>query len=63
MSCADDWWDTQQDELPFNDEPAPDDEGCGEYPSGYWWRRPWPVYRESAHAVTLPDIGEWPAAA
>lgn len=56
MSLAEDWW-AAQDELPF-DEPG----ACGEYLSPNWWRRPWPVYRESADAVTLPDIGEWQAA-
>lgn len=59
MSCADDWWDAQQDELPSDDEPEPGDGFCGEYLSESWWRRPWPIYKEAAHAVTLPDIAEW----
>lgn len=64
MSCADEWWDAQQDELPFDDAPGPDDGGgCGEYLSEAWWRRPWLIYKESAHAVTLPDIAEWRPAA
>ena len=38
-------------------------DGCAdELLSPDWWRRPWPVYRESAHAVTLPDIATWASA-
>lgn len=60
MSCADDWWDAQQVELPFDDEPELDDDGfCGEYLSEAWWRRPWPIYKETAHATVLPDLAEY----
>lgn len=66
MSCADDWADEMHhDEALANpadlwadwgDEP-PDD---GPYLGDWWWRRPWPVYRESAHTqLVIRDIAQY----
>jgi hypothetical protein len=63
VSCVDDWWDAQQVELPFDDEPEPDDGFCGEYLFPTWWRRKWPIYKETVHADVLPDISLWRPAA
>lgn len=58
MTCPDDEWDG------WEDEPCLFDDSDGEYDLTPvyppWWRRPWPIYRETSRALpALPDIATY----
>jgi len=56
VSCADDLWANWADEPPDN----PTNDAGADWLAGTWWRRPWAVYRETAHAqVVIRDLADY----